>query len=131
MFTRIRAISDKRVASVGPREVMLSIVFYTHAGNIRCNIHLCMFSLRVGLRVGGAYAFTAIVQSPRFLLAIVFYTPWANMRLTSCFYGVARMHVRYHDSHASGPHQSIELLLRDRPDSCSLFAFTRIFAVAG
>ena len=28
-----------------------------------------------------------IVRSRRFMLAIVFYTPWANIRLTSCFFG--------------------------------------------
>ena len=136
----------------------------------RCQIrqirypYLCICSLRVGLRVGCAYAWAALRSQPatqptfrqaavgaigqhathrcpkltNYICAIAqihachcVLHALGHIRLTSCFYGTARMHVRYHDSHALGPHQSIQLLLRDRPNSCSLLAFTYVLAIAG
>ena len=115
--------------------------------------YLCMCSLRVGLRVGCAYAWAAIRSQPATLptfrqAAVGVIGQHATHRcpkLKNCicaiaqihachcvfFYGTARMHVRYHDSHALWPHQSNELLLRDLANSWFLLAFTRVLAIAG
>ena len=58
------------------------------------------------------------------------YTPWASIRVTSCFCGIARIHVRYHDLHALGPYQSTQLLLWDRANSCFLWSFACIEAIS-
>jgi hypothetical protein len=71
------------------------------------------------------------------MFPIVFYAHWGNIRLTSCFCGIARIDGCYYDgidrSHvfycvllALGQYQISELLLRDRPNSCSPWGFTRI-----
>ena len=115
--------------------------------------YLCMCSLRVGLRVGCAYAWAAIRSQPATLptfrqAAVGVIGQHATHRcpkLKNCicaiaqihachcvfFDGTARMHVRYHDSHALWPHQSNELLLRDLANSWFLLAFTRVLAIAG
>ena len=60
----------------------------------------------------------AFVGSPRYMLRIVFYTQWGNIRLTNCSCGIAQMHISYCVLHALRQYDAKEFLLWDRPDAC-------------
>ena len=91
--------------------------------------YLCMFSLRVGLRVGCAYAWAAIRIQPA-VQRITFWQAAVGVlgqhatqrcpRLTNCFCAIAQIHACHCVLHALGQYQTNELLLWDRPTSCSL-----------
>ena len=55
---------------------------------------------------------------PTFMVSIVFYTHWGNIRLTNCFCGGAHVHFLYCVLHALRQYQANELRLLDFPDPC-------------
>jgi len=63
--------------------------------------------------------------------SIVFYTHQSNIRLANCFCGIVRIQIFYCVLYAFGQYQANELLLQDRPNSCSLLCFTRVGGVSG
>ena len=113
--------------------------------------YLCMCSLRVGLRVGCAYAWAAIRSQPATLptfrqAAVGVIGQHATHRcpkLKNCICAIAQIHAFYHVPtlwanisvcchvlHALGPYQSKELLLRACPNSCFLSSLTRISVIS-
>ena len=86
----------------------------------------CVF-ICVGATWGSRNAFVA---SPRFMSSIVFHTHWGNIRLTSCFCGIARIDCLFNVLHALGQYQTNVLLPWDRPKSCFLLCFTIIEAIS-
>ena len=83
--------------------------------------YLCMCSLRVGLRVGCAYAWAAIrsqpATQPTFRQAAVGaigqHATHRCPKLTNCICAIAQIHVCHCVLHALGQHQTNELLLWD------------------
>ena len=53
------------------------------------------------------------------MFSIVFYTGRCNIKLAICFCGFARAHDMHCVLRVSGQYQTSDLLLRDRPNSCS------------
>ena len=68
--------------------------------------------------------------SPGFMSSLAFYKHWGNIRLTSCFCGIARLDALYCVLHALGQHQTNVLLPWDRPKSCFLWCFTFVKAIS-
>jgi len=110
-FTCIGRILDQRIASAGSRKSMFTIVFYTHLDSSRPTRCCC----------GIAWID----------VSTAFCTRWKSIWLTSCFCGIARIHLCYCILYALGYYQTSKLLLWDRPKSNFLLRFTCIWAVSG